>query len=665
MGLPELRSDMNKKRLWLSLALGLVLVLLCAGTALAAGESLKYNMELSSSVFTEPKTITISFTVTNIGEKELPGPVTLYYPSGKQVEEFGAPVLSAGSSKNWSGPWSVTQKELDAGAIGFIVRFTDYDENGELKTYAITVKKRIQFSGAEPELDITRTIVPQVAQEGQEVSVIYEITNKGPADISNVSIKEKSIAKDSGTIEKIAAGETGKYVFTVKMGKKDLSSEATVTYKAGGKTYNKKVEASAIKYGKVNLSATLSADKKGGAPGDVVKLTLKLKNAGTTDFTNVTVTDEKLGTLWTGETVPAGQTVTLEKDLTITETQDLLFTVKADDGTGSQLETATGTVKVIATDPTQQIVLEVEAKADRDHVYIIPGGVVRFTITVTNKSAVDVKNVAIRAIDTQLYTFENIPHGESRSFTRDMEISMAGSFQFSANVKDQLDQTVTFLSNVVPIAYAAPTAEPTATPLVTPPAPAKLTYPPETEAPQWIAQAENIADSAKYILAGIAGVLAVLLLIGAVRRMAAKNQSRKAMDHLEGGAYRDYSVPVKDRRRSEITSGREEKPEEKAPEKQPEENTAQSSELMAETLRRLYNEPTPVEEATVVVTEEAEKPAAEAEAPAEAAEDATVVVKDDATVVTKDDATVVVKDGEPAAQSAGEAAHRRRARNKE
>ena len=470
---------MKKKQLGLVLALVLVLALLCAGFALAESDSLKFNMELSSSKFTEPKTITVSITVTNVGESDLPGPVTLYYPSGKQVEEFGSPTLTVGASKNWSGPWTVTQKELEAGKISFIVRYTVYDENGELQTPGIYVSKRIQYTGAEPELSVNRSIVPQVAQEGQEVSVIYEITNNGSADVSAVTIKENSsISKESGSIDGIPAGETGKYVFTVKMGKKDLTSAATITYKAGGKTYTSKVDTATIKYGKVNLSATLSADKKGGAPGDIVKLTLKLKNSGNTDFTDLNVTDETLGTVFSGQTVKAGETLTLEKDLTITDTRELLFRVSADDGAGGRVETATGTVKVIATDPTQQIVLKVSASADRDSVYTIPGGIVRFTVTVQNESAVDVNNITVKAVDQALYTFATIPAGESRSFTRDTEISMAGSFQFTANTKDQLGQTVSFVSNIIPIAYAAPTAVPTATPVITPVAPVQLTYPP-------------------------------------------------------------------------------------------------------------------------------------------------------------------------------------------
>ena len=635
----------------LALALGLVLVLLCAASAMAADDSLKFSMELSTSKFTEPKTITVSITVSNVGESDLPGPVTLYYPSGKQVEEFGSPTLTIGASRNWSGQWTVTEDELKAGKISFTVRYSVYNDAGELTTKGIKISKRIQYTGAEPKLDVSRTITPATAQKGQEVSIVYEIANAGDTDVTAVTIRENSsVASKTGTIDSLPAGETAKYVFTTKMGTKDLTSAATISYKAGGKTYTTKVDSAAIKYGEVKLSATLTADKKGGAPGDTVKLTLKLKNSGSTDFTNVNVTDEALGAVFSGETVPAGKTVELTKDLTITETQELQFVVSADDGTGTAVETATGRVKVTATDPGKQIVLRVEASADREQVYIIPGGIVRFTITVSNDSAVEVKNITVKAVDTNVYSIDQLAAGESRTFSRDMEISMAGSFQFRAVTKDQLDQQVSFLSNVIPIAYAAPTPVPTEAPLVTPPAPQTDPLPTVTVAPAWMGQVESIANIAKYVFAGIAGVLGILLLIGFIRRAGSRSQSRKAMDHLEGANYRDYSAAPKGKRRSEIISGEEEQTRPEAVPEPETENTVQSGELMAETLQRLYNKPENEPEA---VPEKVEAIPEAAEQAAEAAEEA---------IGEAAEAPAEAPEAPAPAENAVQAAHRRRAR---
>lgn len=629
---------MIRKRLLLALVLGIALVLLCASAALA-DDPMKVSMELSTNKFSAPRSITVSITVTNVGDVDMPSPVTLYYPSGKKVEEFGSPTLAVGASKNWSGVWTVTQKELEAGKITFKIKYSVYsdevDENGEntLVNKTKNFSKKIQYTGADPELEIERTIMPQTAQKGQEVSVTYEITNVGPVDVSGITIKENTtISTKSGTIDSIAAGETGKYTFTAVMGTKDLTSNATISYKAGGKTFTSKVDSATVKYGEVKLSATLTADKKGGAPGDTVKLTLKLKNSGTTDFTNVTATDAALGTVFSNEKVPAGETLALEKELTITETQDIQFTVKGEDGTGKEVETATGRINVIATDPTQQIVLNLEASADRDKVYKLPG-TVRFSFVLHNDSAVEVKNVTVKAVETPLYSVESIPAGESVSFIRDTEVSMAGSYQFTASCKDVLGQTLNFDSNAIPIAYAEPTPVPTEAPLVTPPAPATEPLPTDQPEPEWLDQAEGVAGIAKWILAGVGGLLLLLLLIGAVRRGKSRSDSKKAMDHLEGATYRDYGTKPK-HRRSEINNGGTEADHAAAAEN---ENSAHSSELMAETLKRLYDEKAPeqtVKEAAEVVTEVADKAAEEAAAPAaETAEKAAEVSPETAEAV--------------------------------
>lgn len=611
----------------LALALGVALVLLCAAAALA-DDPMKVSMELSTNKFTAPKQIKVSITVTNVGDVDMPGPVTLYYPSGKKVDEFGSPTLAVGASKNWSGDWTVTQKELEAGKITFKIRYSVYSDevdeqgNNTLVNKTKNFSKKIQYSGADPEVQVNRTIMPTTAQKGQEVSVTYEITNTGPVDVSGITIKENSsVSTKSGTIDSLPVGSTEKYTFTAVMGSKDLTSAATISYKAGGKTFTTKVDNATISYGEVKLSAALSADKKGGAPGDTVKLTLKLKNSGTTDFTGLTATDAALGAVFSNETVRAGETVTLEKELTITETQDIQLIIKAQDGTGKEIETATGRVSIIATDPTQQIVLNLEASADRDKVYKLPG-TVRFSFVLHNDSAVEVKNVTVKAVETTLYSVESIPAGGSVSFIRDTDVSMAGTYQFTASCKDVLGQTLNFTSNSTQISYAEPTPVPTEAPLVTPPAPATEPMPTDQPEPAWLDQAESIAGIAKWVLAGVGGLLFLLLLIGAIRRGRSRSESKKAMDHLEGATYRDYGTKPK-RRRSEINNGGNE-----AGKAAGKENSVQNSELMAETLKRLYDEKAPEQEAQggaeaapeaagrAETADRAEQPAGEAAGPA-------------------------------------------------
>ena len=237
---------MNKKRVFLTALLVFLIALLTAVAASAAGDDpLKVSMELSNNKFSAPETINVSISISNVSDEKMPSEVTLYYPSGKQVEEFGAPVLESGVAKSWSGTWGVTQEELEAGKITFKIKYMVYDENNELKPKTKNFSKKIIFTGGEPVLSVNRTITPMTAQKGQEITVTYEIANTGDSDVSGVTIKENSgISSKSGTIEAIPAGETGKYAFTATMGTKDLTSAATITYKAGGKSYTSRVDGS-------------------------------------------------------------------------------------------------------------------------------------------------------------------------------------------------------------------------------------------------------------------------------------------------------------------------------------------------------------------------------------------------------------------------------------
>ncbi len=594
---------MSRKHLILALVLAAALVLAGVCAFAAEEDPIKVSMELGSSTFSAPKTITVSISVTNVGDEELPGPVTLWYPSGKQVDDFGEPVLEVGKTKTWKGEWKVTQSELEAGRVSFKVKYSYYNENHELLYKSKLFSKTVLYSGAAPEIKVERSVIPTTARQGQEVSVTYELENTGTVDVTNVVIKENSaISSKSGSIESIAVGEKATHTFTVTMGKKDLTSSATVSYKSGGKTYSQRVDSTLIKYGEVKLTADLKADKKGGAPGDTVKLTLTLTNSGKVDFTNVTVTDASLGTVFSGETVPAGEKKVLEKELTIQETRDYQFTITADNATGP-VETATGRVNVIATDPTKQVILKVDAKADRTKVPEFPGNVF-FTITVTNESAVEVKNISISAVNTEVNKFESIPAGESRTFTREMAPSMAGTYQFTASCRDQLSQVISFESNPIqiskgsassggsPEATAVP-APPTAQPTV--PIPMKIDNEEIRLTQERYKQLIPVANILKIVLGALAGILTILLIIGLVRRGMNKAHSSKAQDHLIGAKYRDYNSEVKPRHRSVIDGPDPEEMKAKAasaaasPEET--EETAQDHELMAETLKRLYTEP--------------------------------------------------------------------------
>lgn len=536
-----------KQRILFGLTLALLLTVLLCGTAFAANIP-SVDMQLSETRLSGPKEITVTISVTNTADTDMPGPIALYDPTGTRIESFGTPRLSAGATKSWTGTWMVTEEQLAEGRIAYALAYTITDDTGVLITKTSTFYKNIVKIGEEPEVQVKRTITPSTARNGQNVSVIYEISNIGGVDVTDVTIKESSaVSSADGKIASIKAGEKATHTFTVTMKKKNLSSHATVTYQAGGQTYTKTVDEATIKYGDVKLEATLKADKKGGPVGDTLKLTLTLKNTGKVDYQNVTVTDALLGTVFTGLTVEAGKTVTQEKELSITQTCDLQFTISGATSSGDTVETATDRVSIVAVDPAKEVVLSVVAEVDKPTIYTIPA-IVKFTVHVTNNSAVEAKNVSVIASDMTMYSFESIAPGETVSFVRDAQISMAGKFRFDARTANQLGENMTFNGNEVQIVHARPTATPSQVPIATPARPQLEQAPTQVETTVWDA-AKQVLDIGKWVLLGISGLCLVLIAVGIVGRSAKAAKSGNAADHLERDGYSDYTQAVPARKR--------------------------------------------------------------------------------------------------------------------
>lgn len=584
----------------LIVCLVVMLTVICALTGMASANTIdNYNIaiELSPAKLAEPKDIAVSIKVTNVGDTDMPGPVTLYYSNGKQVEEFGSPTLTAGSSRSWSGTYSVTQQNLQDGKITFKLKYSIYNDAGDLINKTINFSREIEYTGAVTNVEINRTITPTTARKGQEVTVTYDVINAGNVDISNVTIKENSsISTKTGKINAVAAGEKASYTFTTTMGKKNLTSSATITYVADGKKTTEKKPEATIKYGEIKLTASLEADGKGGAAGDTIKLTLKLKNSGTVDFNNLTVTDPTLGEVFTGQSVAAGKTLTLEKEITIAQSADYQFTVKGEDASGNAVDTATERVSITAIDPSEVVLLKVEAAADKETVYQLPG-TVRFRVKVTNASTIDVKDVTVSASGVNLYTFPSILAGETREFIRDVQVSMAGQFRFDARVKNKLNETDVFESNIIRIAHELPTTVPTDAPIVTPPKPVYEDMPTSDGLPGYVSTLQNTMNILYTVFMVLGAVCLTLLAIGAVRRVQSAAESAKAQDHLERGTYRDYTQPAPKEKKQKHVATKDDpvtRPigeDKETPDIPPVGATADEvadGDLMAETLRKLY-----------------------------------------------------------------------------
>lgn len=563
-----------------------VMLLLAACFTVALADPISVSMELSTSKFTEPKEVTVTINVSSTGESDMPGPISLYWPNGKKVRDFGDPVLTVGGSKSWTGKWKVTQKQLENGKITFAIKYPVANDDGTTtdqppKYYS----KRITYTPevAAAKVEVNRTISPTTAAKGQEVTVTYDVVNAGTVDISSVMIREnKSISSSPRSVKTVKAGEKATLTFKVKMGSKNLTSEPSISYKVGGQTQKLTKEAATIKYGEVNVTASLSADKKGGTVGDPLTLTLKLTNKSKKAINHVTASDATVGDFLTDGSLDANKTVKLTKSVSIDQSRDYQVKVSIANDDGSTTEVSTDRVTITAIDPAQKISLDVKASADRDAVTEIPGTVV-FRVSVTNNGAADVSDVNVYAVNTQLYHFPTIKAGETRSFTRDVSISMPGTFGFNARVKNQLKEISRFDSNSIYIAQMAPTPAPTEVPVETVNPPVYEEIPTEADVPASLITFQSVTHVLT-LLFGLLGAAALVLFgIGLVRRYLQKKASEASMGSLNDHHYRDYSQPAAEPEEAAFETV--EQPEEAAPAEDPD---AVGTDVMQETLDRIY-----------------------------------------------------------------------------
>ncbi|MEG1890210.1 MAG: hypothetical protein RR301_02275 [Clostridia bacterium] len=547
---------MRKRKLLLVIAT-IAATLLMMGFAMAETDPVVCSMELNPTRLAGPGPVNVAITISNSGDTDLKDPVVLYDPAAQIVADFGtngAALLKAGESKTWTGTYDVNQRMLDNGSVIYFVKYTIYKDSGEAVEQSQPIRAKIGVQTAEAAIDVKRTITPTVAKEGQTVTVKYEIMNAGTITLKNIVIKENAdVHKEKQTIKELKSGQLAEISYPVTMGKKNLTSGATITYKAEGesKTKTYTVEDTKISYGESALTATLTSSAKGVTINGKVTFTLELKNTGNVDYTAIRVTDAALGEVFASQELAAGKSLKLDKEITVPATAQYQFTITATDATGGESATATDAVTVTALNPEDVLTLAITCTPDRTEVYETPG-LVRFSIKVENTSKVEAKKVAVSHGTMKLYTFDSIPAGESRTLTRDTALSMAGKFRFAAAGEDPRGDIITAESNEVQIAFSVPTPAPvTPTP---PPVPTSepifqpVTMPPIRDAS--IGAVPKLIQNILWPVLILAGVLligsSVLLIMATKRRADQKKASEAAFDHLERAKRRDYVSPAEE-----------------------------------------------------------------------------------------------------------------------
>ncbi|MGI6652932.1 MAG: DUF7507 domain-containing protein [Christensenellales bacterium] len=521
-------------------------VLAAPALAETAQQNISFTMSVDPATLTKPGEVTVSVRVANVSDKDINTALSLFDADDKPVTTFydGGSLysLKVNEARTWQGKWNVSQKHLDAGKITFTLRYTTTDAAGNVAQVTLPASADIAFAGEKVDLSVTRTIDPQVVRTGSDVKVIYELVNTGNVRLTDIRVREnRSISSKSESVSPLAPGEKATVTFTKRAARTDLESSALINYRKDGDRTLLKVTLDAVKIpiAKPGLAYELSVDRAVVNIGDTVALTLTVRNTGNISYSNVTVTDAKLGEVFTGLSIPAGQTITQTKEVTLTESSAFKFTMNLTDNTGKELKETTNEIKISAYAEGQMMKLNLQVTPDTDQVSTLPGKVT-FSLVITNDSNAPAKNIRISHGTTDIYTIGELSPGQSMKLSRDFLITHAGKFRFTASARDALDNVVTFESADISIGFAPPTAAPTQVVVVT-------VAPPVTIAPL-VQDEQSPTMQALWIATIVVGVLfgaaLVLFAISSAMRAKVRRQSEAAYDHLQTSSRRDYTNPA-------------------------------------------------------------------------------------------------------------------------
>lgn len=543
-------AHIHMRKTLFAIAAAILLIALSLGAfALSDASSIGFELTIDPTTLKEPGPVTVKATITNKGTEDITVPMTLYDADDKIVTAaFDGGVLSllkAGESREYSGQWTVAQKHLDAGRFSFNLRLNTTDAAGTIAQVSIPASATIAFEGEKVELGITRSITPEVARASSTVTVSYELANKGTVKLTDIIVKENAlIATRAQTVKELAPGATTKLTFEKRAGTADLESSAVVTYyREGARTQLRQtLDTVQIPIAKPAFSAELSADQTTVTVGDTVTLTLTMKNDGNIDYTGIKVSDARMGEVFTGLDLPAGQTLVQTKEINMMVPTTFRFSIALNDNTGTTQTQTTNEVKVSAYNEGQMMRLNAQLSADRETVPSLPG-LVRMSVNITNDSNTAATPVTVYHGDLRIAYIETLAPGQSITVTREYNISQAGKYRFTVRTEDVLNNTVSFDTNEISIGFAPPTPEPTKQ-TQAPIAPVVTYSPiPVSGDDSTLAKGKN----ALFILTWAVGLLFAgtlgLFLASSFMRARARKQSDTAYDHLELQPKRDYADP--------------------------------------------------------------------------------------------------------------------------
>lgn len=461
-----------------------------------------------------PGDVALTFTISNPSDYDANN-ITYTSSDGLHTEVLGQ-IPAGGSQVFPARTYSVSQAELDAGVLNFIVSHDGIASDEAPVNYSVEVA--IAKSEAKPDIEFTRQLSARAVVAGSTVAVTYRVKNTGNVTLTQIRVRD-SLGEYTGRVGSLVPGETKVLSSRVTVNQA-VTSDADVSYVAdevSEEAIEKELDDIEIAVVEEALTATLVLDQNTAVTGDTVNGVLTIQAAGV-DFSGINVTDDIYGTVLADALeLKAEESITLTCSWPVRGPSDYRIRVSGIAATGDELDVVTNTAHVPLMGEFTESALAITAVAATP--VISRAGGVRVTVAIENNGNAIARDVTLsEATMGELRTFAFIPTGEPTYRDVICEVSDNSRFVFMATYTDDAGQTVSILSQPVEIEVASGGALP------------EVVQEKDGGFVGWISR--NVDDSITYFwMLGIAGaVLIVLMVILVVSHFRERRARRKKID---------------------------------------------------------------------------------------------------------------------------------------
>lgn len=375
----------------------------------------------------EPGEVTLILGIENISEVTAEN-VYLSSSDGLLSEPIGQ--IGAGQTISLNRPHTVSQAELDAGAITYIISHDDPGEIGHKVNY--TVQTPIVQSELNPEVEFTRQFSSRYVAPGDTVTIVYNIFNSGNVALNSLRVQD-SLGDYTGGIDHLDVGENRTLISRVTLDEAD-SSIATLSYDVEAmdrESFSISLDEAPIRIAYAQIDASISVSYSPFST-DTAEVVLLMSNLGNVDYTNIRITDDIYGGIVADNVVlPSGSAdpISISAAYPVRNDEGFRWRITGNSESGEKIDMITETAYLVpreAAYPTE-VTLQVQVLTPD----IRMAGNVPVRIRIENIGDADVSDIDLN--ETRLGTVHNfavLPAGGHIERDFSLPVRESGEFNF-------------------------------------------------------------------------------------------------------------------------------------------------------------------------------------------------------------------------------------------